>query len=145
MSATIVEKTSSNEIFAKVTKAKVRFPSSKGGTITVEDLWDLSLDSLDAVAKALYTKIKANEGAVSFINGNSGKDKKLEIEEDSLEVVKYVIETKIAERDAKAKSAKRRQELAFLKEVQANKNADAMKSMTADELAKKIAELEAEG
>jgi len=144
MSSTNNENAASNEIFAKVTKAKVRFPTIKG-SITVEDLWDLSLESLDLIAKALYTKTKAAEGAVSFITGTVGKDKKLEIDEDSLEVVKYIIATKIAERDAKAKAAKRRKELEFLKEIQGSKNLEAMKSMSQDELAKKIADLEAEG
>jgi len=44
-------------MFEKASKIKLRFPSSKG-MLTTEDLWDLSLQQLNGLAKDLNKKVK---------------------------------------------------------------------------------------
>ena len=45
-------------IFEKASRLQLRFASTKG-SLSVEDLWGLSLESLDTLAKAVNKQIKA--------------------------------------------------------------------------------------
>lgn len=47
-------------MFDKVTRNKLRFSSTKG-MLTVEDLWDLSLTTLNDMAKVLNKKLKTDQ------------------------------------------------------------------------------------
>ena len=44
------------EIFAKASKLRLRF--NYKGIITVEDLWDLSIDTLDKIYKYLHLELE---------------------------------------------------------------------------------------
>ncbi len=44
-------------IFENASKTKVRFETSKG-EVSVEELWDLSLTSLDSIAKVISKELK---------------------------------------------------------------------------------------
>jgi hypothetical protein len=59
-------------LFEKASKMKLRFSTTKG-VLSTEDLWDLSLESLDRIAKNLYKQIKESE-EISFISEKSSED-----------------------------------------------------------------------
>lgn len=103
-------------LFEKASKMKLRFSTTKG-ILSTEDLWDLSLESLDKIAKNLYKQIKESE-EISFISEKSSEDTLASMK---LEIVKFVITFKMDE----AKEMKLRAEKL------------ALKKRIADEIAKK--------
>jgi len=78
-------------IFEKASREKYRFPSRKGN-LTVEDLWTLSLESLDRVGQNLILMMK--EDVVSLIKNPKSPKRNNETNEDMLEIVKYIISDK---------------------------------------------------
>jgi len=73
-------------IFEKAVRNKYRFTTRKGN-LTVEDLLELSLQSLDRVGKTIMTDIREQED--SLIEGLSNTTN-----EDKLIVVKHIIREK---------------------------------------------------
>jgi len=88
-------------IFEKASKAKLRFSTSRG-QLSTEDLWDLSLESLDSIAVAI-DKALETAGKKSFIGKRDTTNTTLELQ---LEILKHIIEVKLAEKDAKAKRSR---------------------------------------
>lgn len=82
------------ELFEKASRHKLRFKMVKG-LISVEDLWQLSLEDLDELAKALNKELKESE-EVSFIKKKSTKNTLLTWR---FELVKYVINKRITEEE----------------------------------------------
>jgi len=121
-------------MFEKATRAKLRFKVSNG-LVTTEDLWDLSLPALDNVAKNLRKELRDTED--SFISATK-KDTSVEL---AFQVVKHVIETKLAERDAKVAAAEKRAKKQKLLEILENKQTNALANMTEEELKKELAAL----
>jgi hypothetical protein len=125
-------------IFENATRSKLRFDSAKG-QLTIEDLWDLSLPSLDIVAKAVYKKLK-DETEVSFIEKKSSTNTELELK---LTIVKYIIKTKMDEAEIAKIKAEKKTQVEFLKNLLVEKKADQMKGMTAKQIENQIKALEA--
>lgn len=117
------------ELFEKALKNGLRFKSSRG-SLTTEDLFALSLEELDEIAKAVNKQLKASEEE-SFISTSNKKNVKLET---SLEVLKRVIAIKIADRDASKLATLKRQQRAKVLEVMANKQDEALHSKSLEEL-----------
>ncbi|MBK8653178.1 MAG: hypothetical protein IPN20_04580 [Haliscomenobacter sp.] len=91
-------------IFEQATRQAFRFESPKG-FLTVEDLWNLPLISntgranLDDIAKALHKKVEAT--FVSFVPEATPVNK---VHQTMLDVVVYIINTKISEAKAAEKA-----------------------------------------
>lgn len=104
-------------IFEAASKKKLRFSVLKG-TISTEDLWDLSLESLDLLARGLNKQLKDLDEE-SFIAKKTTTNTDLSLR---FEIVKHVIEVKLAEADRKKlnkeKAEKRAQLMALLGEAQ---------------------------
>lgn len=84
-----------------------RFALPTGGQVSTEDLYSKDLPTLNEIAVAINQRVKAaNEE--SFI---ATKTKNTEVLELQLEVVKHIINGKIAERDAKLVAKAKRDEL----------------------------------
>ncbi len=110
---------------------KYRFTSPlKGGTMTPEDLFDLSLHGLNAVAKRLNKQIKATDEE-SFIGEKSSVDKELEIK---FAVVKRVIEIKLAARDAIADAKEKKDFNEGLMSLIKKKENEERENLSIDEL-----------
>jgi hypothetical protein len=124
-------------IFEKASKAKLRFSTSRG-QLSTEDLWDLSLESLDQIAVAI-DKALETAGKKSFIGKRDTTNTTLELQ---LEILKHIIEVKLAEKDAKAKRVERNAQLAQLKELAASKSNEALQGKSLEEINKMIAELQ---
>lgn len=123
-------------LFEKASKMKLRFSTTKG-VLSTEDLWDLSLESLDKIAKNLYKQIKESE-EISFISEKSSEDTLASIK---LEIVKFVITFKMDE----AKEKKLRAEKLALKKRIADeiskKKDNKISEMSIEELEKVYNEL----
>jgi hypothetical protein len=125
-------------IFENANRSKLRFDSAKG-QLSIEDLWDLSLPSLDIVAKTVYKKLK-DETEVSFIEKKSSTNTELELK---LTIVKYIIKTKMDEAEIAKIKAEKKTQVEFLKNLLVEKKADQMKGMTAKQIESQIKALEA--
>ncbi len=98
----------SDTLFIVAARAKYRFPTS-AGPISAEDLWDLPLSAkgkanLDDVAKTLHRELKAADGDISFVKPAVQTTTDTS---NKLEIVKYVIEVKMAERDTAAAASEK--------------------------------------
>lgn len=127
-------------IFERATRLKLRFESGKG-LISIEELWQLSLEDLDAIAKKVNKKLK-DEGEESFITTKTPRNTTLELE---LSVLKHIIKTKIDERDHAKLRAEKKTEAEFLKGLLLEKKTDQLKGLTPKQIENRIKQLENEG
>lgn len=125
--------------FQKASRLKLRFSTNKG-ELSVEDLWDLSLESLDVIAKAVNKKLK-DESEESFIGKKSTNNAVLELK---MEILKEIIAIKLKEKEAKALRAVKSAKLAQLKELANSKTNEQLSGMSLEEINKLILELETE-
>jgi len=128
------------EMFEKATRMKLRYETTAAmkcsGLLNTEDLWDLSLENLNELAKALSREVKGTEE--SFIEpvkqGASVSNLKFEI-------VKHIIAIKL-EKLAKAKSAASdKMEREKLLQVIEARESEALKEVPLEDLKKRAAEL----
>ena len=128
-----------SNIFETASKIKLRISTGRG-LLSVEDLWDLSLESLDTIAISVNKELKANQEE-SFIGK---KTKANDILELKLEILKHIITVKLAEKQAKAQRAERNAKLAQLRELAISKQNEALAGSSLEEINNMIAELEKE-
>lgn len=126
-------------IFEKASKAKLRFSTSRG-QLSTEDLWDLSLESLDQIAVAI-DKALETAGKKSFIGKRDTTNTTLELQ---LEILKHIIEVKLAEKDAKAKRAEKSAKVAELKALIAEKSVEELRGKSTQELLAELDTIEKE-
>lgn len=123
-------------MFEIAVRNKFRFPFK--GQISVEDLWDLSLENLDSVFKTLNAQVKlANEE--SLLNE---KDKEVEIVEQKIAIVKHIVTVKQAEAAKRRDAVKLHEQKQKLMALIAKKEDEALDGLTADELKKMLADLD---
>lgn len=82
-------------MYKEASKKKTRFITSKG-TLSVEQLWDLSITDLDVLAVKLDEDYKNSKGK-SFIEKRTTKDKDIKLQFD---IVLDILNTKVEEADA---------------------------------------------
>lgn len=125
-------------IFEAASKRKLRFQMAKG-PISVEELWDLSLTSLDNLAKTVNRSIKDSQEE-SFLTPKSQGDSEQELR---LEILKHIIQSKQAAAEASRLRTEKMARLETLKGVLASKQMDALAQKSLEDLQKEVAELEA--
>lgn len=124
-------------MFEKATRQKVRFDTSRG-QITVEDLWDLPLTSttskpnLDDIAKGLHRELRSSAETASFVTpaANTGNEE-LQLKFD---VVKHVIDVRVAERNAASEATKRRETKQRILEIVQMKEDESLRGKSLEEL-----------
>ncbi|MFI5297262.1 MAG: hypothetical protein ACHREM_04125 [Polyangiales bacterium] len=126
-------------IFEFATRNKIRFASVRG-EITVEQLWDTPLRSsdnfnLDAIAKAA-NKTWKDATEESFVS--SARTPAHDRLEATLEVVKRVIEVKLADEEATKKRADNRVEKEKLLKILAEKQDGKLSDLSEKELQRRI-------
>ena len=126
-------------IFVEASKFKVRFVSTKG-LLSVEDLWDLSLESLDTIAKKVNKDLKDTEEK-SFIGKKTSANSLLNLK---LEILKYIIQVKLEEKEKSVARVKRDAKLARLQDLYASKADSELEGKSKEEIAKMIEELKEE-
>jgi hypothetical protein len=123
-------------MFEKASRVKLRFTTSIG-LIAVEDLWDLKLSALDAIARSLHKALEDTE--ISFIKPQTANNEALKLR---FEIVKYVITVKLAEQEEAKTLSEKAARKAHIHRILASKQDEALQAKTAEEL---IKELEALG
>lgn len=118
--------------FEFAVRNKVRFPYR--GLITVEDLWDLSVESLDTVYKAL-NKQKKQADEESLLETKTSEDVMLDTQ---LAIVKYIFETKVAEINARKSEQERKEYNQKIMAIIASKEEQALQDKSIDELKKML-------
>lgn len=124
-------------LFEKAARLKLRFDTPRG-QITVEDLWDLPLTSgtnkpnLDDIAKAAHREVRNSAETESFVTpaSSAGND----VLQLKFELVKHIIDVRIAERNAAAEATKRRETKQRILEIVAGKEDEALRGKTLEEL-----------
>lgn len=119
-------------LFEGAVRAKYRFPFK--GQITAEDLWDLPLQDLDRVFKALNAEAKLSQEE-SLLNT---PDKKTETLQRKIEIVKHIVAVRQAETQALKDAADRKAQKQRIMEIIARKEDEALQSMTKEELMKML-------
>lgn len=130
-------------IFEQATRNKIRFPSDVG-TLNLEQLWDLNLTvrggaDLDKVAQKINEELKTVTESSFVATTNTAKAKTKAELTLKLDIVKHIIDVKIAEADeAKAKktNAERRR---VLLDALANKKTETVAAMSEEDLLKELA------
>jgi hypothetical protein len=129
-------------IFEYAARQKVRFPSTRG-ELTLEQLWDVPLRSkddfnLNAIAKAA-NKAWKDISEESFVE--TAKTPEHTRREIALEIVKYVIGTKLTEETAAKKRADNKIEQEKLLAILAEKQDGKLSELSERELQRRIAAL----
>ena len=128
-------------MFEQASRLKLRFDTSLG-KLTIEDLWDLPLSSrkgasLDNVAISLSNKVK-DEVETSFVKKRDKANARLELK---FNLVKHIIEVRLAEIDKAEQSAVAKTKRDAIDTILLEKEADALKGMSVEDLEKLKAEL----
>ena len=126
----------SKNMFEVATREKMRFPFK--GTISVEDLWDLSVQNLDKVFKTLNSQRKEAQEE-SLLNAKSSED---EVLDTQIAIVKYIFDVKLDEQATRVKAAENKEKKQKIMALMAKKDDEAMENMSREELQKLLDELE---
>ncbi|MDX1532587.1 MAG: hypothetical protein R3230_00050 [Nitrosopumilaceae archaeon] len=117
-------------MFEQASRLKLRF-----GQYNVEDLWDIPLTSktkvnLDVIARGLNKEIKESNEE-SFVVQRSSANKELQLKFD---LVKYIIDVRLAENKAKEDALKEKQRKDKIRELIAKKQDESLEEKSIDEL-----------
>ena len=126
-----------NELFIMATRKKFRFPFK--GMISVEDLWDLTVQSLDNVFKALNAEVKQVREE-SLLATKSAEDDELDAK---IEIVKYIVSVKLDEADKKKQAAAMREQKRRIQEILANKQDEVLQGKSIEELQAMLGQFDA--
>lgn len=127
----------SANLFEVASRKKLRF-DSKHGKITVEELWDLSLESIDSIAVALNNKIKTTE-TISFVSDVSSANTEDKLKFD---IVIHIINTRKAESEVRRERAVNAERARTIREELSRRKEDAIKTKSDEDLQKELDELQ---
>ena len=122
--------------FEVATREKYRFPYK--GVISVEDLWDLGMNDLNIVFKALKRGKKASEEESLLDDEPRSKDdEKLD---NMIDIVRYIAEVKKDEARARREAAAKHARNERIKELIAKKQDESLANLPLEELQKLLDE-----
>lgn len=122
-------------IFEQASRQKLCFTTTKG-LISVDDLWDLPLQSntgkinLDDLAKAVNANLRESE-VESFVAKNT---KSSTTDRLRLDILKRVIEVRVADKEAAANQRENAERKRVLLEALAEKRVESLTNMTEAEI-----------
>ena len=123
-------------IFETATRRKMRFPFK--GSISVEDLWDLTPDNLDTVFKTLNAEKKQVE-TESLLSTKSASDTELDIK---IDIVRHIVAVKLSEAEKRAKAKEIKAQKQKIMEIIATKQDAALNNKSVEELQAMLSGLE---
>lgn len=126
-----------NSIFEFATRNKLRFPYK--GSISVEDLWDLSQKQLNEVYKILKKELKLVSEEESLMS--LGKDDPYIELNIKIEVVKHIFNVKKVEAQQREDAVIKAEKKHRILDILAKKQDDSLNNMSEDELIKMLDEL----
>jgi hypothetical protein len=124
--------------FEKATRIKLRFECAQG-QLSVEDLWDLPLKhtsraNLDDTARALSRRLR-DDLVESFVDKLPQTDETVQL---AFDIVKHVIDVKLAERDAAKLAAENREKKQRLLATLAKKEDEQLSELSIEDLRAQI-------
>lgn len=122
-------------IFEYAAKNKLRFPFR--GSITTEDLYDLSPANLDSIYKTLSREAKKNDEE-SLLADKSADDVQLSVK---IDIVKYIVAEKLAAIERAKKAAATKLQAEKIRAILAKKQDAALEEMSPEELQKMLEDL----
>lgn len=122
-------------LFEIATRNRYRF--NYKGVMTVEDLWSLRVEDLDAIFKMLNRQKKTADED-SLLATKSAADTELA---NKIELVKYIVSVKLAEAEDRKTAAEKKEQRDKIMEIVAKKKDKALEDMGIDDLMKKLEEL----
>lgn len=123
------------KMFEIAVRNKFRFPFK--GLISVEDLWDLSVQNLDLVFKSLNSQIKKVKEE-SLLDTKTKEDETLDT---MIEIVKYIVSVKLAEEQKRLQAKELREQKQKIMEILSTKKDADLQSKSVEELQKMLNEL----
>lgn len=123
-------------VFEIATRNKYRFPYR--GQISVEDMWDLSVSELDKIFKTLNKQVKTAQEE-SLLETKTKEDETIE---NQIAIVRHIVSVKQKEANDRLREKERKAQKQRIMEIMADKEAEALKSKSPEELRKMLEELE---
>ena len=124
-------------IFEYATRKKVRF--SYKGSISTEDLWDLSLTELDKIFKGLNERVRQNQE--ESLLERKEKSQEEELLDVQVALVRHIVSVKLEEAEERKRQAERKEQKQRILAVIAEKQDEALKGSSIAELQKMLEDL----
>lgn len=118
-------------MFEKASRVKLRYSTNRG-VLSVEDLWDLSLEQLDPIAINLNKRLKESQ-TESFIKIRTKDTTELELK---FNIVKHIIDVKLQEQEERIVAAEKKAKRQKILDLMAKKQDAELESKSYEELAK---------
>lgn len=125
----------SANVFEIAVREKYRFPYK--GLVSIEDMWDLPVTELDKVFKELNKQVKTAQEE-SLLETKTKED---EILENKIAIVRHIVSIKQKESKDKMMERQRKAQKQRIMEIMADKEDEALKGKSLDELQKMLDEL----
>lgn len=122
-------------LFEIATRRKYRFATNKG-SLSVEDLWDLSSTQLDAIYRAM-TKELREQGGESLMQ----KDNDNTVLTDKIEIIKHIFLVKQEEIAARKAAEENRNKRQRIMEILDQKRDASLQNMSEEDLQKMLNDL----
>ncbi len=122
-------------LFEIATRNRYRF--NYKGVMTVEDLWSLRVEDLDAIFKMLNCQKKTADED-SLLATKSAEDQDLA---NKIDIVRYIVSVKLAEAAERVSAAEKKAQRDKIMEIVAKKKDKALEDMGIEDLMKKLEEL----
>lgn len=122
-------------IFELASRSKTRFAYK--GSLSVEDLWDLSVQELDRIFKSLNAKLKICKEE-SLLGPKGSENTELDLQ---VAIVRRVVEVKLAEAAAHEMEAEKKAKRQKILSILAEKQDGALASKSEEDLKKMLDEL----
>jgi hypothetical protein len=116
------------KMFETAVCKKFRFPFN--GRITVEDLFDLPVESLDFIFKTLNSQLKQTKEE-SLLQIKTKQDEELGIK---IDIIKYIVATKIEEANTRLKARELAAKKQRIMEIMSTKQDQDLQNKSLDEL-----------
>lgn len=122
-------------LFEIATRNRYRF--NYKGVMSVEDLWSLRVEDLDAIFKMLNRQKKTADED-SLLATKSAEDQDLA---NKIDIVRYIVSVKLAEAADRVSAAEKKAQRDKILEIVAKKKYKALEDMGIEDLMKKLEEL----
>jgi hypothetical protein len=119
-------------MFETASRRKYRFPFH--GSINTEDLWDLSVQNLDLVFKALNAQVKQSSEE-SLLQTKNPASQQLETQ---IAIVKHIVSVKLAEAETRRLASENAQKRQRIMEIISSKQDEELHSKSIEELSKML-------
>lgn len=122
-------------IFERASKQKLRFQTARG-MLSVEDLWDLSVEQLDAIFKPLNKSAKEQDEESLLDTTKASKEKTmLNLQ---IDIIKHIVEVKLTAQAATRARAEKREKRNKLLSLMAEKQDAELAGKSIEDLQKEL-------